>query len=86
MPHQRVDGGVDQFRWIRSRFGNRDHRSMCEPPRRHAPSRHTQPIEDRLAVAVLRTFGRFETNLSININAEPMRHMLKDEARNRVKT
>ena len=27
---------------------------------------HTQPIEDRLAVAVLRTFGRFETNPSIN--------------------
>jgi hypothetical protein len=47
-------------------------------------SGHTQPIEDRLAVAVLRTFGRFGTNLSIN--AEPMRHMLKDEARNRAET
>jgi hypothetical protein len=79
IPYQGVDGSIDQFRWIRSRFGYRDHRSMRESPRRRAPNGHTQPIEDRLAVAVLRTFGRFETDLSID--AEPMRHMLKDEAR-----
>jgi hypothetical protein len=48
------------------------------------PGGHTQSIEDRLAVAVLRTFGRFETDLSIN--AETMRHMLKDEARHRAET
>jgi len=42
-----------------------------------------QAIEDRLAVAVLRT-GRFETNLYIN--AESMRPMLKDDARNRAET